>query len=227
MAWGYQIELVPLPPLRLALSIVFLDWMWWQLQYHHLHRMVCWVRWGPKNKKLQEIFFYIYVLTTKSPPHTVTSSKTPGEPTYASPWCSGRIPPQLTAAHFLVWILSNNFPSRKGTWGKYGSVLCWGHMRNTCFSYCNIWKYWSEKFPYVACPAVEEANSQGVMPRGSLGWESQFLVLISGTPILKRNSNFVADVGYSGWIFFKNSAVEKSSNWNSNLQKLEFHYFVM
>ncbi len=101
-------------------------------------------------------------------PHTIRNSDTSGEPTYAPPWCRGLILPQWTVAHSHMWILSDDSPSRKGTWVKYGCLLCQRHMKSKCSSYCNVCKYWSVAFPQVACPAAEEAKFQGVLPQGSL-----------------------------------------------------------
>ena len=49
-----------------------------------------------------------------------------------------------------------------------------------------------------------------------LGWEFQFLVPISGTPIRSRIPILFLIPKIPVGVFFSNSAVEKSRNWNSN-----------
>ncbi len=61
-------------------------------------------------------------------------------------------------------------------------------------------------------------------PKG-LGWEFQFLVLISGAPIESGIPIPFQIPGIPVRFFFQNSAVKKLSNWNSDLQNLELLCF--
>ncbi len=59
-----------------------------------------------------------------------------------------------------------------------------------------------------------------------LGWEFQFLAPISGTPIGNRISIPFLILDIPVGFFFETPMSGKSESWNSDLQNLEFRYFV-
>ncbi len=115
----------------------------------------------------------------------------------------------------ITYLFATNVVPQKPDDGLLIHGISTWYSWSICVNMWGGWSDWRQGLTHHANPPGE----------WQLGWEFRFLVLISETPIRSGISIPFQIPGILVGFFFENSAVENSSNWNSDLQNSEFDHF--